>query len=98
LSSTEASFVNGIFSKAGTAPTNADPQAAASASAVVASAAPFVIPGTTLAFVPIGLIVTSTWAILFFIAVGLGTYGRIQFRDQYRRRVKAEMARGVKTI
>ncbi|KAF1832040.1 hypothetical protein BDW02DRAFT_503955 [Decorospora gaudefroyi] len=98
LSSTEASFVNGIFSKAGTAPTNADPQAAASASAAVSSAAPFVVPGMTLAFFPIGLVVTSVWAILFFLAVGLGTYGRIQFRDQYRRRVKTAMARGVRTI
>lgn len=50
LSSQEASFVNGIFSRAGNAPTNADPQAAASASAAVASAAPFVVPGTALAF------------------------------------------------
>ncbi|KAB2105326.1 hypothetical protein AG0111_0g6691 [Alternaria gaisen] len=98
LSSQEASFVNGIFSKAGTAPTNADPQAAASASAAVSSAAPFVIPGTALAFFPIGLVVTSVWALFFFLAVGFGTYGRIQYRDQYRRRVRAEQARGVRTI
>ncbi|EUC29483.1 hypothetical protein COCVIDRAFT_110268 [Bipolaris victoriae FI3] len=98
LSSQEASFVNGIFSRAGTAPTNADPQAAASASAAVASAAPFVVPGTALAFFPIGLVVTSVWAFFFFLAVGFGTYGRIQYRDQYRRRVRAELARGVRTI
>ncbi|KAL1795650.1 hypothetical protein ACET3X_005874 [Alternaria dauci] len=98
LSSQEASFVNGIFSKAGTAPTNADPQAAASASAAVSSAAPFVIPGTALAFFPIGLVITSVWALFFFLAVGFGTYGRIQYRDQYRRRVRAEQARGVRTI
>ncbi|KAF1945191.1 hypothetical protein EJ02DRAFT_339243 [Clathrospora elynae] len=98
LSSQEASFVNGIFSKAGSAPTNADPQAAASASAAVSSAAPFVIPGTTFGIFPIGLIVTSIWAVLFSLAVGLGTFGRIKFRDQYRRRVRAESARGVRTI
>lgn len=98
LSSQEASFVNGIFSRAGNAPTNADPQAAASASAAVASAAPFVVPGTALAFFPIGLVVTSVWAFFFFLAVGFGTYGRIQYRDQYRRRVRAELARGVRTI
>jgi hypothetical protein len=90
--------VNGIFSKAGNAPTNADPQAAASASAAVSSAAPFIIPGTALAFFPIGLVVTSVWALFFFLAVGFGTYGRIQYRDQYRRRVRAELARGVRTI
>ncbi|KAF1850784.1 uncharacterized protein K460DRAFT_273976 [Cucurbitaria berberidis CBS 394.84] len=98
LSSQEASFVNGIFSKAASGPTNADPQAAASASAAVSSAAPFVVPGTSLAFFPIGLVVTSVWALFFFLAVGLGTYGRIQYRDQYRRRVRAEEARGVRTI
>ncbi|EUC46319.1 hypothetical protein COCMIDRAFT_4596 [Bipolaris oryzae ATCC 44560] len=98
LSSQEASFVNGIFSRAGNAPTNADPQAAASASAAVASAAPFVVPGTALAFFPIGLVITSIWAFFFFLAVGFGTYGRIQYRDQYRRRVRAELARGVRTI
>ncbi|KAH7371439.1 hypothetical protein BKA66DRAFT_424018 [Pyrenochaeta sp. MPI-SDFR-AT-0127] len=98
LSSQEASFVNGVFSKAASGPTNADPQAAASASAAVASAAPFVVPGTSLAFFPIGLVVTSVWALFFFLAVGMGTYGRIQFRDQYRRRVRAESARGVRTI
>ncbi|RMZ70084.1 ribosome-recycling factor [Pyrenophora seminiperda CCB06] len=98
LSSQEASFVNGIFSKAGTAPTNADPQAAASASAAVSSADPFVVPGTALAFFPIGLVVTSTWAFFFILAVGFGTFGRIQYRDQYRRRVRAESARGVRTI
>lgn len=99
LSSTEASFVNGIFSKAGTAPTNADPAAAASASAAVVSAAPFVVPGTEIREVfPLGLIITGIWTFFFFLAVGLGTFGRIQFRDQYRRRVKQEMARGVNTI
>ncbi|KAI8941710.1 hypothetical protein NX059_002918 [Plenodomus lindquistii] len=98
LSSGEASFVNGVFSKAASGPTNADPEAAASASAAAQSAAPFVIPGVTLAFFPIGLVITSVWALLFFLAVGMGTYGRIQFRDQYRRRVRMELARGVRTI
>jgi hypothetical protein len=98
LSSQEASFVNGVFAKAANGPTNADPQAAASASAAVQSAAPFVVPGTTLAFFPVGLVVTSAWALFFFLAVGFGTYGRIQYRDQYRRRVRAELARGVRTI
>ncbi|KAH9870985.1 hypothetical protein J1614_006559 [Plenodomus biglobosus] len=98
LSSGEASFVNGVFARAANGPTNADPNAAASASAAVQSAAPFVVPGMSLAFFPIGLVITSVWALFFFLAVGLGTYGRIQFRDQYRRRVRMEMARGVRTI
>ncbi|KAL6704909.1 hypothetical protein ACN47E_007454 [Coniothyrium glycines] len=98
LSSQEASFVNGVFAKAASGPSNADPQAAASATAAVQSAAPFIIPGTKLAFFPVGLLVTSIWALFFFLAVGFGTYGRIQYRDQYRRRVRAETARNVRTI
>ncbi|KAJ4364706.1 hypothetical protein N0V83_009303 [Neocucurbitaria cava] len=98
LSSQEASFVNGVFAKTASAPTNADPQAAASASAAVISAAPFVVPGTSLAFFPVGLVVTSFWTLMFFLAVGFGTFGRIQYRDQYRRRVRMEQARGVRTI
>jgi hypothetical protein len=65
----------------------------------VQSAAPFVIPGQRIVEVsPIGVIITSTWVLGFFLTVGSGTYGRIQFREQYRRRVRAEAARGMKTI
>jgi hypothetical protein len=100
LSSSDASFVNGVFAKsAASGPTNVDPQAAASASAAVQSAAPFVVPGMRLGEVPlIGLAVTSIWLGLFIMTVGAGTYGRIQFREQYRRRVRTELARGVRTI
>jgi hypothetical protein len=99
LSSGDASFVNGVFAKSASGPTNVDPQAAASASAAVQSAAPFVVPGQTISEVsPIGVIITGIWCIGFFITVGGGTYGRIQFREQYRRRVRTEAARGVRTI
>lgn len=87
LTSQEASFVNGIFATQ-----------AAAAEPAVASAPPFVLPGTTLAFFPIGLLITCIWTIGFVGAVGLGTFGRIQFRDQYRRRMKNEAARNVRTI
>jgi hypothetical protein len=87
LASQEASFVNGIFAKAAT-----------SAAPAMQSAPPFVVPGTTLAFFPTGLLVTCIWLIGFVGAVGLGTFGRIQFRDQYRRRMKNEAARSVRTI
>ncbi|KAF1912999.1 hypothetical protein BDU57DRAFT_341633 [Ampelomyces quisqualis] len=95
----DATFVNGIFSKSASAPTNADPQAAASASAAVQSAAPFIIPGQSLGQVTlVGLAVTSTWAVFFIITVGAGTYGRIQFREQYRSRVRTEAVKDVRTI
>ncbi|KAF2127610.1 hypothetical protein P153DRAFT_294895 [Dothidotthia symphoricarpi CBS 119687] len=98
LSSAGATFVNGIFASKADRPTTADPTAAAAASSIAAIAAPFVVPGTTLSFFPVGLVVTCIWSAVLFIAVGLGTCGRIQFRDQYRRRVLAEKARGVRTI
>lgn len=100
LSNKEARFVNGVFAQKAEAnqPSNADPTAAAAATSAVFLAAPFVVPGTALAFFPIGLVVTSIWTGFFFLAVGLGTYGRIQFRDQYRRRMAAEKARSVRTI
>jgi len=87
LASQEASFVNGIFA-----------QTANSAAPAEQSAPPFVLPGTTLAFFPIGLLITGIWLIGFAATVGLGTYGRIQFREQYRRRMKNEAARNVRTI
>jgi hypothetical protein len=90
--------VNGVFAKSASGPTNVDPNAAAAASAAVQSAEPFVVPGTSLAFFPVGLVVTCVWTAGFFLAVGGGTFGRIQFREQYRRRVKAEAARGMRTI
>ncbi|KAF2472997.1 uncharacterized protein BDR25DRAFT_13109 [Lindgomyces ingoldianus] len=96
LSSQEASFVNGVFSKQAT--TTNDPAAQASASAAVAKAAPFNLPGTNLAFFPTGLVITCIWTGGLFLAVGLGTVGRIQFREQYRRRMKREVASGMRTI
>jgi hypothetical protein len=78
LSKTEAAFVTGSFAD----------KAAAQASAAAASAAnpPFVLPGVTIQIFPIGMILTGIWSVLFLTFVGLGTYGRLQFRQAYRRR------------
>ncbi|KAF2265925.1 hypothetical protein CC78DRAFT_168133 [Lojkania enalia] len=97
LDSEEASFKNGVFAQQDTTPTDAA-AAAASASDAVAAAEPFDVPGMTLAFFPTGLVITCVWTGLFIAAVGAGTVGRIQFREQYRRRVKREMASGFRTI
>lgn len=97
LSSQEASFVNGIFAKQAASAT--DPAgAAASASQAVKAATPFQLPGTNLAFFPVGLVITMVWTGAFILAVGFGTVGRIQFREQYRRRMRREMANGMRTI
>lgn len=77
LPNTEAGFVNGVFSQ----------EAAALREAATAAAndPAFVLPGTTLGIFPTGLIITSIWALFFISAVGLGTLGRLQFRNAFRR-------------
>lgn len=95
LSSSEATFVNGVFAKAAT--TTKAPAQSPLQTLVVASDAPFVVPGLNILIFPIGAIITGVWAILFVAAVGWGTVGRMQFRDQYRRRsaraTKGDLAR-----
>ncbi|KAG0653064.1 hypothetical protein D0Z07_0376 [Hyphodiscus hymeniophilus] len=85
LSSSEATFVSGVFAKAATPVSKAAVQSPIQ-TLVVASGAPFVLPGLKIIIAPIGAVITVTWAILFIAIVGYGTIGRMQFRDQYRRR------------
>lgn len=54
----------------------------------------FVLPGTTFGIYPTGLIVTALWCVLFILAFGLGTLGRIRHRDVYRKRLAATSSRG----
>lgn len=46
----------------------------------------FVLPGIQILVFPVGLVVTATWLIAGLIAYGIGTYDRINFREQYKRR------------
>ena len=80
LPTTEAGFINGDFA----AP------AAAARKVAQASAAnpPFVLPGTTLGIFPVGFVITGVWTVLFVLAIGLGTLGRLQFRKAFRRRTQ----------
>ncbi|EXJ90682.1 hypothetical protein A1O1_03786 [Capronia coronata CBS 617.96] len=68
------------------------------ATAAIAAAAPFVLPGVTLGIFPTGLIVTCAWTLLFFLAYGFGTLGRIKYRDAYRKRKAAQAGRTGKRI
>ena len=83
-------FVSGIFQ--GQSYSGAAAAAPTAAAAAVAKAGPFSLPGTTVGVFPVGLIITSTWALLFFAAVGFGTWERMQFRDQYRQRKRLAVA------
>ncbi|TQS34250.1 hypothetical protein Golomagni_05374 [Golovinomyces magnicellulatus] len=91
LSSDELTFVNGVFAKklTNTVPLLAPPIQ----TLVVAPDAPFVVPGLNILIFPIGLIITGIWTILLVATIGYGTYGRIQWREQYRE-IKLKEFRG----
>jgi hypothetical protein len=95
LSSNEATFVNGVFATQ-VVPTKSQAIPPIQ-TLVVASGAPFVVPGLNILIFPIGGIVTGIWAVLLIGTIGYGTVGRMQFREQYRRRMaranKGNMAR-----
>lgn len=86
LSSDEATFVSGVFAKSvAVTGTKAEVQAPIQ-TLVVQPGALFVVPGLNILIVPIGLIITSIWTVLFLGTIAYGTVGRMQFREQYRRR------------
>ncbi|KAE8451620.1 hypothetical protein EG329_003077 [Mollisiaceae sp. DMI_Dod_QoI] len=95
LSSDEATFVSGVFA-AQVTPTKSQVSPPIQ-TLVVASDAPFVVPGLNILIVPIGLIITSIWTVLFVGTIAYGTVGRMQFREHYRRRAaraeKGDLAR-----
>jgi hypothetical protein len=90
--------VAGVFSKA--VDSSAEPAfllnkpADQLAAAVAGKPTPFIVPGLSIQVFPVGLIITSTWMLLFFLTVGLGTLGRIQFREQYRKEMKEQQSSG----
>lgn len=92
----EASFVTGVF--ADQPVSTASSGTPAFTSAVIDHKIKFVMPGTTLGIFPVGLVITGSWAVAFVAVVGYGTVGRLRFREQYRRRIKREMARAIKMI
>jgi len=102
LSSTQASFVAGVFSNSSALTSDPKTILGNPAEEIAAKQAgaptPFVVPGLSLGVKPIGLVVTSIWTALFFTAIGVGTIGRIQFRDQYRKQIRAQSSESVQRI
>ncbi|RVX75958.1 hypothetical protein B0A52_00315 [Exophiala mesophila] len=66
---------------------------AAAAADAISIAVPYKLPGVTLGIFPTGLIITGAWTLIFFLAYGFGTLGRIKYRDAYRKRMAASMGR-----
>ena len=98
VSSNEAAFVAGVFSKevfmsefaiASQAVEDiiyvmreVDPTAPNSVA--------FVLPGVSIMIFPIGLVITGTWFLIGLGVIGFGYYERMSYRDQFRRR-RAQM-------
>jgi hypothetical protein len=95
LTNDEATFVSGVFAKQVTV-TQSQVQPPIQ-TLVVASDAPFVVPGISILIFPIGGIITGIWTVLFCATIAYGTIGRMQFREQFRRRTataqKSNLAR-----
>ncbi|TGJ78950.1 hypothetical protein E0Z10_g9813 [Xylaria hypoxylon] len=88
VSSNEAAFVNGIFSKEVVlSPFSQALLAVQNITAELESGrVAFVLPGVNLLIFPIGLVVTSFWTLLGVGAYAYGTYERYNYRETYRRR------------
>ena len=65
---------------------------------VVGPGQQFVLPGTHILITPVGAIVTGVWALLLATTIGYGTVKRMQFKEQYRRRVAKVMQGRYDTI
>jgi len=102
ISTSQASFVAGVFST--DAGNQTDPKflrgkpAEQLAAAAAGVPTPFDIPGMTLGVFPTGLIITGAWTLFVFAAVGFGTVARSQWRDEYRRAVKQQKVETVRRL
>jgi hypothetical protein len=88
VSSNEAAFVTGVFSKE---VIMSDFALASAAVDLVVNelsnkTVAFVLPGVQILIFPVGLIITSVWLVLGVAAYGYGTYMRITYAEQFRRR------------
>ncbi|KAK8207158.1 hypothetical protein IWZ01DRAFT_509240 [Phyllosticta capitalensis] len=101
LSVDKASFLTGVFSDRSAGNETISGEQAA----IVANSISFLMPGQRLAplqvpgitiplplLTPVGLVVTLIWTVAFVLTVAYGTYNRIRFREQYRRRIKMQEA------
>ncbi|KAK8052219.1 hypothetical protein PG993_003604 [Apiospora rasikravindrae] len=88
VSSNEAAFVNGIFSKEVIMSDIARAQLAVNdmVAGLQNGTVAFILPGVELLIFPIGLIITSVWMVVGFAAYGLGTFERINHRHTFRTR------------
>lgn len=87
ISTSDASFVNGLFTQYGTWNKTEEISEA--------DAQHGLAYGNTFAVFPVGLVITSIWTILILMVMGYGTMSKMQARDHYRRRVRSRMSGGI---
>lgn len=99
VSLNEASFLTGVFSQQvvlsdfSAAKLAVDDQIEALHNGTHA----FVLPGTQLMIFPIGLVITSVWLAIGFVAYGIGTFERVGYAEAHKRRQRTA-GRSVMTI
>ena len=79
LSTQDASFVNGVF---------ANPRSEGLPPTTATDIEEIILPGTKLVGFPVGLVISSIWALLYLITMVYGTISKYQARESYRKRVK----------
>lgn len=89
VSSNEAAFVAGVFSTSIVMSQTALAQLAVNdlLNGLNNGTVAFVLPGVQILILPIGLIITGSWLVLSLAVYGFGTYQRISYREQYKRRI-----------
>ncbi|KAK3323277.1 hypothetical protein B0T19DRAFT_200692 [Cercophora scortea] len=99
VSSNEAAFVAGVFSKEVVMSTFAMAELAVEdeVARLKNGTTAFVLPGVSIMIFPVGFIITGLWTFVGVAAYAYGTYCRYSFRDQHRQRMlrqeKANVAR-----
>ncbi|OLN81299.1 hypothetical protein CCHL11_10010 [Colletotrichum chlorophyti] len=88
VSSNEAAFITGVFSKEIIMSDLAVAQAAVDeiVSQLKNGTVAFVLPGVQIMIFPVGLVITSAWLLIGLAFYGFGTYERIGYAESYRRR------------
>ncbi|KAM0271371.1 hypothetical protein ACHAQH_009136 [Verticillium albo-atrum] len=88
VSSNEAAFLTGVFSREVVMSEFATAQQAVNnATAELRNGTvAFVLPGVQIMIFPVGLVITGIWTFVGFVAYGIGTYDRIGYAESFKRR------------
>lgn len=88
VSSNEAAFVAGVFSESIVMSdfNLANMAVAKEVASMKNGTTAFVLPGIQVLVFPVGLVIVSVWLVAGLTAYGVGTYDRVRFREQFRRR------------